>query len=142
MQSAFEMRRVVLEEHPRGRVVMVDTIAHIDRSDAGQVVVSGSHGGLSSAEYAAAVPVAAVFFNDAGGGKDGAGRACLAFLQERGIAAGTVSHESAVIGDALETWESGVISGLNERAQQAGFQVGRGLRDATRDVLGGGTHAQ
>ena len=59
----------VLEEHPRGRVVMIDTIAHVHPDDAGQFVVCGSHGGVSSGEYAAAVPVAAVFFNDAGGGK-------------------------------------------------------------------------
>jgi hypothetical protein len=79
--AGFEMRRRVLEEHPRGRVVMVDTIAHVAPEDAGHVVVAGSHGGVSSGEYAARVPVAAVFFNDAGGGKDDAGRA--RYLRER-----------------------------------------------------------
>ena len=63
--AGFEMRRRVLEEHPRGRVVMVDTIAHVAPEDAGHVVVAGSHGGVSSGEYAARVPVAAVFFNGA-----------------------------------------------------------------------------
>ncbi|MDF3064162.1 MAG: hypothetical protein K0S06_4271 [Microvirga sp.] len=82
--AGFEMRRRVLEEHPRGRVVMVDTIAHVAPEDAGHVVVAGSHGGVSSGEYAARVPVAAVFFNDAGGGKDDAGRAALPYLDERG----------------------------------------------------------
>jgi len=32
--------------------------------DAGAIVVSGSHGGASAAEFALAVPLAAVFFND------------------------------------------------------------------------------
>ncbi len=139
--SGFEMRRRVLKEHPGGRVVMVDTIAHVAPEDAGQIVVCGSHGGAGSGEYAARVPVAAVFFNDAGGGKDDAGRAALPFLETRGIAAGTVAHDSAMIGDALESFESGVISAVNGRAQAAGFAVGRPLSDAIRDVLGGRGHA-
>ena len=140
--ESFEMRRQILEEHPRGRVVMVDTIAHVRPEDGGQVVVCGSHGGVSSGEYAAQVPVAAVFFNDAGGGKEDAGRAALPYLDARGIAAGTVSHDTAMIGDALETWTSGVVSALNDQARAAGFVVGAALRDTVRDVLGGRSDAQ
>jgi hypothetical protein len=140
--AAFEMRRRLLEQHPRGRVVMVDTIAHIHADDAGQVVVCGSHGGVSSGEYAARVPVAAVFFNDAGGGKEDAGRAALRYLDLRGIAAGTVAHDTAMIGDALETFESGVISDVNERARVAGFVIGEPLCKAIRTVLSGSTHAE
>ena len=139
--AGFEMRRRVLEEYPRARVVMVDTIAHVDPEDAGQVVVCGSHGGMSSGEYAARVPVAAVFFNDAGGGKDNAGRAALPFLEARGIAAGTVAHDTAMIGDGLETFETGVISAVNNRARAAEFSVGEPLRSAIRRVLGGRGHA-
>jgi hypothetical protein len=135
--SCFEMRRRILEEHPRGRIVMVDTIAHLHGDDAGQVVVCGSHGGASSGEYAAQVPVAAVFFNDAGGGKENAGRAALSYLQKRGIAAGTVAHTTAMIGDGLETFDSGIISALNAHAQVAGFSVGQPLREAIRTLLGG-----
>jgi len=140
--QTFEMRRRVLEEHRLGRVVMVDTIAHVHPDDAGHVVVCGSHGGISSGEYAARVQVAAVFFNDAGGGKDGAGRAALPFLNERGIAAGTVSHETAMIGDGLETLESGVLSGVNDRARAIGFVSGVSLREAVRKFLGGDSDAQ
>jgi hypothetical protein len=142
MDQDLEMRRRVLEEHPAGRVIMIDTIAHIKPEDAGHVVVCGSHGGISSAEYAARVPAAAVFLNDAGGGKDDAGRACLGFLEAKGIAAGTVSHDSAVIGDALDTWESGEISGVNERARIAGFAAGAPLKEAVRAVLTGRRYAE
>src|SRR3954463_3790727 len=121
--AGFQMRRRVLEEHARGRVVMIDTIAHVHPDDAGQFVVCGSHGGVSSGEYAARVPVAAVFFNDAGGGKENAGRAALPYLDERGIAAGTVAHDTAMIGDALETFESGILSAVNESARAVGFAV-------------------
>ena len=135
--SSFEMRRRVLEEHPRGRVVMVDSIAHLHPDDAGDVVVCGSHGGASSREYAARVPVAAVSFNDAGGGKENAGRAALSYLEKRGIAAGTVANDTAMIGDGLETFESGIISALNVQAQVIGFPIGQPLRDAIASFLGG-----
>ena len=138
----FSMRREILEEHPGGRVVAIDTIAHVHADDAGQIVVCGSHGGISSGEYAARVPIAAVFFNDAGGGKDEAGRAALPLLDGLGIAAGTVAHDSAMIGDALDTFESGVVSALNERARTAGFSTGAPLREMVRQVLSGRSHAQ
>ena len=38
--APFDMRRRVLEEHRGGRVVMVDTIAHVAPEDAGQIVVA------------------------------------------------------------------------------------------------------
>jgi len=118
------------------RVVAVDTIAHVAAEDAGQVVVTGSHGGISSAEYAARHPLAAVFFNDAGVGKDGAGIAALAFLDARGIAAGAVSHDSAAIGEGRETW-NGTVSAVNELARAAGFRPGERLREAIARVHGG-----
>ncbi len=133
--AGFEMRRRVLEQHPGGRVVIVDTIAHVHPDDAGQVVVSGSHGGVSSAEYAARVPIAAVFFNDAGGGKDNAGRASLPYLEARGISGGTVAHDTAMIGDALDTFEGGIISAVNGPALEAGYAVGAPLREAIRAIL-------
>ncbi|HUP31752.1 MAG TPA: phosphogluconate dehydrogenase C-terminal domain-containing protein [Gaiellaceae bacterium] len=40
------------------------------------------------------VPLAGVFFNDAGVGKEGAGIAALAMLEERGRVAGTYSYTS------------------------------------------------
>ena len=139
--ASFEMRRCVLEEYPGGRVVMIDTIAHVQPHDAGQIVVCGSHGGVSSGEYAARVPVGAVFFNDAGGGKENAGRAALPYLQALGIAAGTVAHDTAMIGDALETFQSGIISAVNEQARAAGYIIGQPLRETIRGLLGLRPHA-
>jgi hypothetical protein len=77
-----------------------------------------------------------VFFNDAGVGKDDAGVAALPYLQDRGIAAGTVAHDSALIGDALETWRCGVVSALNEAARTAGFCEGEALQPALHRVYG------
>jgi hypothetical protein len=138
-QSTSAMRREVMAD---GRVVLADSIALVQPEDEGRVVVCGSHGGISSGEYAARVPPAAVFFNDAGGGKDDAGRAALPYLARLGIAAGTVSHDSAMIGVAAETWDSGIISAVNELAQAAGYAPGTALRDAVRAILRGSADAQ
>ena len=87
----------------------MDSITKVTPQDSGTYVVSASHGGASSGEFALEVPLTAAFFNDAGVGKDGAGIAALVMLQERGVAGGTVSHTSARIGDAQDTWEHGEI---------------------------------
>lgn len=130
------MARDVVARLPRMTVVAVDTIAHLTPEDAGRIVMTGSHGGLSSGEYAAQVRVAAVFFNDAGIGKDAAGVAALAALQAKGIAAGAVSSDSAAIGEALETWASGVVSTLNTSAVALGFAMGEPIRDAVHRLYG------
>ena len=112
------------------RIVIVDSISMVTGDETGAVVVSGSHGGTSAAEFALAVRLAAVFFNDAGIGKDEAGVVALRLLQDRGLAAGTVSHTSARIGDAQDTWDHGIVSRLNEAAAVLGIAHGERLRDA------------
>ncbi len=134
----FVMLREVVATVGSRRVVAVDTIAHVKPEDAGQVVMTGSHGGISSGEYAGKVPIAAVFFNDAGIGKEKAGVAALPYLETRGIIAGTVSHDSALIGNARETWEAGVVSALNPLAERAGFALGEPIGAAVRRVFGDG----
>ena len=104
---------------------IVDSITELGARDQGCLAVSGSHGGLSSARYALAARPLLSVFNDAGGGKDGAGLAALAFLQSRGLAACTVSHESARIGEAQSTMDYGIVTHLNGLALTLGVQVGQ-----------------
>ena len=102
---------------------IVDSITELSAQDAGCVAVSGSHGGLSSARYAlAARPLLAVF-NDAGVGRNAAGIAALDFLQQHGLAACTVAHTSACIGQARSSYEDGVVSYANALAVALGLQV-------------------
>ncbi|MFW6076493.1 MAG: hypothetical protein ACOC71_01965 [Hyphomicrobiales bacterium] len=135
--AGFHMRREIVEELADRHVLALDTIAHVAPEHEGHVIATGSHGGISSGEYAGRVAIAAVFFNDAGVGKDEAGIAGLAYLDSRGIAAGAVSHDSAIIGDGLETWQCGTISSLNQTARDAGFAPGEPLRQAVLRVYGG-----
>lgn len=108
---------------------LVDSITEALRHGAGAVVVSGSHGGLSAARFALAARPHAAVFNDAGIGKDGAGVAALAWLQAHGIAAVAVAHDSARIGEALSTWNDGVISAANTQAIALGARAGTPLRE-------------
>jgi len=121
------LKRTALQG-PGGRVVLTDTITKVDAGDAGALVVSGSHGGTSSGEFALVVPLALAVFNDAGIGKDEAGIAALARLQARGVPACAVAHTSARIGDALDTWEHGLVSRVNEAARAAGLAPGQRLK--------------
>ncbi len=105
-------------------VVLVDSITQILPQDAGRVVVTGSHGGLSAASFAVSIRACLYIFNDAGIGKQEAGVAGLPVLDRKGIAAVAVSHDTARIGDALDTLENGVISRLNRTAQEYGLVPG------------------
>ena len=113
-------------------VVLVDSITKVDESDAGAIVVSASHGGQSSGEFALAVPLAAVFFNDAGIGKDEAGIAGLAMLDARGVPACAVGHESGRIGDAADMWAHGLLSRVNAAAAGRGAAPGMTVQEAVR----------
>ena len=111
-------------------VVLVDSITKVDAGDAGAVVVSGSHGGRSSGEFALVAPFAAVFFSDAGIGKDEAGIAGLAMLDEKGTPSCAVGHESGRIGDAADMWEHGLVSRVNRAAEGRGAAVGMTVKEA------------
>ena len=124
------MLKATVVSTEKGRVVIMDSITKVTPDDAGANVVSASHGGVSSGEFALEVPLSSVFFNDAGVGKEGAGIAALAMLEARGIAAGTVSHESAKIGDSQDMWDHGVISHANKHAIERGLLPGLKLKDA------------
>ena len=131
------MLKAEVARGPRGPVLIMDSITKVAPADRGAVVVSASHGGASSGEFALEVPLALVFFNDAGVGKDEAGIFALGMLQDRGVAGGTVSHTSARIGDSQDTWDHGVISHVNQRARDLGLAPGESLRQALTKLVGG-----
>jgi len=119
-----ETRFVISEEYPR--VICIDSASLVKPEDAGQIVVTGSHGGLigGKKEKAFNVDAAVTIFNDAGVGIDRAGVGRLAPLEERGIAAVTVAHSSAAIGNSRSTYEDGVISYANSIALELGAEEG------------------
>ena len=129
------MLKKEVENRKGGRIIVMDSITKLTPDDAGSIVVSASHGGVSSGEFALTFSVAAVFFNDAGVGKDRAGIAALEMLQKKSIAAGTVSHSSARIGDAADMWINGVISHVNPAAHTLGLEPGANLRAMLMQII-------
>jgi len=125
------IKRVVAGRGAR-KAILMDSISYIDAADAGQVLVCASHGGASSAAYARRHAPAAVFFNDAGVGKDRAGIASLELLE---VPAAAVSHLSARIGDAEDMWQHGVLSHVNAPAAERGLEAGQRLQDAVARLL-------
>jgi hypothetical protein len=116
-------------------VVALDSITHMTPEHAGAWVVTGSHGGTSSGEFALAQPIGLVVFNDAGVGRDQAGIAALSLLQAHGVAAATVSHCSARIGDGEDSWASGVVTHVNAAAEALGFNTGDRLLEVVTRCL-------
>ncbi|MFA5027644.1 MAG: hypothetical protein WC713_07170, partial [Candidatus Methylomirabilota bacterium] len=89
-------------------------------------VITGSHGGLIGGRREKAFNVRALLaaFNDAGIGIDRAGVGRLDPLDEQRVAAVTVAHTSARIGDARSTYADGIISHLNACAAGRGARIG------------------
>lgn len=113
-------------------VVVLDSITEAVGGPPGQVVVSGSHGGVSAGRFALEARVLLAVFNDAGVGLDGAGTAALVLLQAHGIAACTVAHDTARIGEAASTLATGVISHANAAAAALGARPGLALSEWLR----------
>lgn len=114
-----------------GRVWALDSASLVDDRHRACVVVTGSHGGLPGGleSRALKVPTLAAVFNDAGGGRDGAGWSRLTPLDRLGVPAGTVSCTTARIGDALSTLHDGVLSRVNDAAADRGALRGMSCRD-------------
>jgi hypothetical protein len=132
-----EETRHVLGASVRGlRIVCIDSISLVVAEDAGQIVLSGSHGGVVSGQRALAirVPAAAALYNDAGVGMDEAGISRLSVLDEMGVAGATVSAASARIGDGRSTYADGMVSYCNELARSYGITPGMLARTAVELV--------
>ena len=114
-------------------VLCIGSISLATSEDAGLVVASGSHGGVTAAPFTRSFKPRFAFFNDAGFA-DCAGAACLPLLDSDGIAAATVAADSACIGDGESTLTQGIISAVNETAYRLGARVGETALDVARTV--------
>src|SRR5437763_449826 len=112
-------------------IVIADSITRVAEADArGAVVVNASHGGIYAAYLAAQLGAAAAVFNDAGVGRDRAGISGLAYLQELGMPAATIGHDTARIGDGADMLARGVITHANGLAEALDCRAGMSCRNA------------
>lgn len=125
-----EGRWVLSEPGWNRRIVLIDSASMIQPEDAGQIIVTASHGALLGANPGLALQADgfAGVFHDAGIGIDGWGVTRLPALEGRGIAGLTVAAASARIGDARSAFEDGVISHANACAAALGARVGVALK--------------
>jgi uncharacterized protein YunC (DUF1805 family) len=113
---------------------IADSVSLVTTADRDTVVITGSHGGLPGGDAKRALKALprAAFFNDAGGGLDGAGYLRLDALDDFGVAGATVSSTSARIGDAMSTLNDGIVSRCNRTARLLGIEIGTQVRDVLR----------
>lgn len=100
-------------------ITVSDSITFLNENNSGDIVVCGSHGGLSAGHYAQKHGVKAVFFNDAGIGKNNAGTKSLKSLSAAGIIACTVDCKTAEIFNGQDVLNNGIISVCNQVAKSS-----------------------
>ncbi len=115
-----------------GRAIhCLDSASLVGPDDAGEIVVTGSHGALIGGDPARAIKadVRVAVFNDAGFGIADIGVTRLPALDARAIGAVTVSCATARIGDAGSALATGVISCVNVAARGMGAKTAMTLKD-------------
>jgi len=115
-------------------VQLADSITKLGLQFRGTVLVAGSHGGSYCGYLAALAGLRGVIFNDAGVGLDNAGIGALDYLQRLGMAAATVAHTSARIGDGADMFARGQISHCNTTAKTLGCVVGQTCQE-TAEIM-------
>jgi hypothetical protein len=119
----------------RPRIITAPTATRLPADAAGQVLVTGSHGGRYVGMLVAQAGVRAVIFHDAGIGLAQAGVASLAMLARFGVVAAAVSHMSARVGDTADMLARGVISRANAPADALGITRGMPCAQAAELLL-------
>ena len=119
-------------------IVVADSITRVSEAEAtGAVIVNASHGGVYAAYLVAKLGAAAAIFNDAGVGRDRAGIGGLDYLQELGIPAATVGHDTARIGDGADMMARGRITHANVLADALGCRPGMACENAAAALRNG-----
>jgi uncharacterized protein YunC (DUF1805 family) len=115
-------------------ITVTDSITFLNESNSGDIVVCGSHGGLSAGHYAQKHQLKAVFFNDAGIGKNSAGVKSLESLNDAGILACTVDCMSAEIFNGQDVLENGIISVCNQLAKNRNIKKKLTVKEAIKYI--------
>ena len=110
--------------------LIFDSVTVFPPQARGHAALGASHGGVYAAYCAAKAGVKAVILCDAGVGRERAGIGGLGYLETLGVAAATIGHRSARIGDGADCFARGLISHVNSRAATAGVAPGMNVNEA------------
>ncbi len=100
--------------------VIMDSVSCATCDNHGDIIISGSHGGASSARYAMDAAAADVVFNDTGCGKNSTGIRGPELLQQHSIISAAADYRRAEIANGADACGSGVISHVNGCDARAG----------------------
>ena len=133
-----EPQRHLLTELNGIKVWGLDSSVLMDPSDAGQIIVTGSHGGLvgGAGEPARGIAIGAGVYHDAGICPEGSSTSRLPAFDRLGVPAVLVSAASARISDARSCYGDGVISMVNDRAAAIGAAPGMTAREFVERAVG------
>lgn len=115
---------------PEPQIIAEASVTKLDARHRDAVLVAGSHGGVIAGYLAARAGVRAVILNDAGVGLDRAGISSLPYLEKIGMAAATVGHMSARIGEGDDMLARGTITHANAIAARLGVRAGQSCAEA------------
>jgi hypothetical protein len=130
--SKLDLKKQIQIQIEGKTIIVADSITFLNEHNAGDIVVCGSHGGLSAGHYAQKHRLKAVFFNDAGIGKNNAGIKSLDSLSDAGILACTVDCMSAEIFNGHDTLENGIITVCNQLAKSRNISAKMTVKEALK----------
>jgi hypothetical protein len=120
------------------RIVALDSATFTPKFYAGQtapahdVVLHGSYFGVLSARAVASGAPRAAIGVDCGIGKDGAGVAGLWFFEALGLPAAAADGMTCEMGNSLDLWDNGIVSRVNNLAEDRGIRPGMAVAEAAR----------
>ncbi len=106
-------------------ILVLDSATKFGPDSPGKIAIAASHGAIYAGYLAARAGLRGIILHDAGIGRDAAGISSLPYLDEFGVAAATVDHHSARIGDGASMATTGRISHVNKTARAAGCAPGQ-----------------
>ena len=130
--SQLDLKKQIQTQIDGVSITVTDSITFLNEHNAGEILVCGSHGGLSAGHYAQKHRLKAVFFNDAGIGKNNAGIKSLESLSDAGILACTVDCMSAEIFNGQDTLENGIITVCNQLAKSRNISAKMTVKEALK----------
>jgi uncharacterized protein YunC (DUF1805 family) len=132
--SKLDLKKQIQTQIDGVSITVTDSITFLNENNAGDIVVCGSHGGVSAGNYAQKHRIKAVFFNDAGIGKNSAGIKSLESLSDAGILACTVDCMSAEIFNGQDILDNGIITVCNQLAKTKNINVNMTVKEAIKYI--------
>ncbi|MGB0572381.1 MAG: hypothetical protein ACPGQM_10015 [Alphaproteobacteria bacterium] len=116
-------------------ILVLDSATKFGQDSPGKIAIAASHGAIYAGYLAACARLRGIILHDAGIGRDAAGISSLPYLDAFSVAAATVDHHSATIGDGASMAATGRISHVNVTAHAAGCTTGQTSMACARAML-------